>query len=87
LVQRLLQPRRLAVALAAIVGLLVALYVIVLATAGVRAGYSWHDMDWDGDGRTDLREVGLRPCRFEVSALEFGSCVEREVSPLNSSDR
>ncbi len=33
------------------------LYSAYIATAIIDRGYGWHEMDWNGDGRTQLREV------------------------------
>jgi hypothetical protein len=47
--------------------LFVILYYGWLGISAWRAGYTWDEMDWNGDGRTDIREffqtngVGRRP--------------------------
>lgn len=56
----------------------------VAVIASLEKGYAWADMDWDGDGRTSVREFlqsadigvretqpGGRPCR-EYYALKDG---------------
>lgn len=50
------------------------LYVVVLLTGGFRRGYSWSDMDWDGNGTTSFGEamradeVGVRVITVEGKA-------------------
>ena len=41
---------------AAAVATVVASYFVLLAVVAVSRGYSWKEMDWDGNGRTSIRE-------------------------------
>ncbi len=56
---------------------LAALHVAFLAVAAARSRFSWREMDWDGDGRTTLREALATADVLERPAERHGRrCVE-----------